>query len=59
MLWHFIWEVFMHLLLFITEKYTTINANLKLINAKLQSFFHSTFIDAMECPWMQMVTYLR
>ena len=29
----------LHLLLFITRKYTIINANLKLINAKLHSFY--------------------
>ena len=28
-----------HLLLFITRKYTIINANLKLINAKIHSFY--------------------
>ena len=29
----------LHLLLFITRKYTIINANLKLINAKVHSFY--------------------
>ena len=29
----------LHLLLFITRRYTIINANLKLINAKIHSFY--------------------
>ena len=31
--------IVVHLLLFITRKYTIINANLKLINAKINSFY--------------------
>ena len=37
-----------HLLLFITRKYTIINAKVKLVDAKIYSFysFQSTFINA-------------
>ena len=31
--------MYLHLLLFIARKYTIINANLKLINAKIHSFY--------------------
>ena len=34
---------FIHVLPFITGKYTFINANLKFINAKIHSFYSSTF----------------